>query len=685
MKKIYILFLFIFVLFNISNVNANIDQTNAFNFTYDCINWQWILKTDFNLWWHHHYYRQYHINKPWIIEIADSNHTTVAKSTNISIDGCNYVPDTCHITNEWNWEYLEGEDKIVKELKIDTNVEISRDWNNIFINGSWSNDLVNINFDENYTWTWKNLELELLDDKINLLEYWYNDSWALVSQVVRTISFQNRNLAWKKEYYYEISNDNKNIKLKQRKFKKVSSWIAYSSDNEYDIYSAYDWSNTGGGTCSDPKWKSNNWYCTWLDYWDYTQHHYTTTKVKLYRVQLSCTKIEYSDWTASQIITEAYDWTLWGIIQPIFNWPIIINWISEWNWWVFIFANNSLNIQNLKYEQVWKIWNRKLWVKKIKITIKQNDITLWEDERELNEIKDDVGNFPELNNIILKNDSWNIVTRVVWDYQIVFTFFDENNQQLGTYETPLTILPTNNLQTLSTTTDKIEVYASNNDSDKIKVCTKITDEFGNEINKEYSVNNSYVQILDWIKDLNNTEALQITNSSFKNSEFCFDINSLVPANKILKFNIKVPLHKQQEDLQANWEYKNLEIETSKINFKAPIEISEFKISEWWFFPEIWKEQTYKINLSNLWNIVFTNGDLDINETYVKNTIAGHKWIEFTRLLNTKFYNWNLSFDIFKWKIDAEDNILKAPWVKLENLPISYNIWGQNVKYPLNIK
>jgi len=511
MKKIQILLMFIFAITWISTVSANTDQTNVFSFTYDCIDWQWILKTDFSLWWHHHYYRQYKINKPWIIEIADSNHTTLAKTTNVSIDWCNYTPTTCNITNEGNWKYVEWEDKESSYLNIDTNLEVTKSWSKIYIDGSWTTDNINIAFSgSSYTWTWKNITLD-----------------------------------WKKEYYYKISQDNKNIKIFRRFFKKISTWITSSSDNEYDVYSAYDWSNSWWDSCSNPKWQSNNWYCTNLNYWDYTQHHYTTTKVKLHKVNLSCSKEEYSNWTEN-MSSESYDWTLSWIRNPEFWWPIEINQVREWTWWSTIYASNKLLIKWLKYKVVWKVWWKIMWVKKIMVTLKANDITLWKSNIILSSIRKTRWSFWNLDAII-KDNSWNIITKKAWDYQIVFSFFDENEQPLWTYETPLTIIPDNNFKkSWNLSINKYNTYASDDSSDKIQVCQKFVDEFGNEINKDYWTVNT-VSIVDWV--INNwNQVLNISDSNFKNWKFCFNINSLAPVIKKLKFKLKVPLHKENINL-----------------------------------------------------------------------------------------------------------------------------------------
>ncbi len=442
-----------------------------------------------------------------------------------------------------------------------------------------------------------------------------------------------------------------------------------------------------GGTCSNPKWKSNNWYCTWLNYWDYNQHHYTTTKVKLYWVNVSCSKTEYSDGSASQIIAEAYDGTLSWIRSPEFSWPITIDWQQESDWGITIYSNDKLNISWLKYKIVWKVWDKISWVKKIETTIKKNDFTLWKDDKILSNIKNTKWLFSDFN-VIIKNSFWDIITKKAWNYQIVFTFFDENWQPLGTYETPLTIIPNNNIKISNIILSNTVSFATNNNTDKLNLCGKITDNFWNIVDKNYELNYNYnwyknnINILDWIKDTNNKQSIDISNTSFKNSEICFNINSVVPfLNKNLKFNIKIPLHKEDISLDKKWTYKKLVITTPELTFKKPVEIWKFLIN--WEKPIIWKKQKYLIWLDNIWWLNwFSNWKIYLTKNNIQNLVLWHYWklflkdnYDFSDSLNN-----NLSF---YWLIDATDNVLKAVDLKLKDLSISYNLNWHFIKYKLN--
>ncbi|EKD29817.1 MAG: hypothetical protein ACD_78C00258G0001, partial [uncultured bacterium (gcode 4)] len=314
MKTIYRYFLLLtlFIVGNlvVSGVFANVDVTNSFGFTYDCTSEWWVLHTTFDLWWHHFYQRDYKIDKPGVIEIKDANHTTTSKSSNISINWCNYKPDTCNVSSWSSW-VLDSSDNTSKTISIDTNLHITRSWDSLIINWSWSSNKVRITwFNQTYESTWKNVKLSFLDDKIILEENW---------SVIEKYTFTNNMYSWTQEYYYEFSSHNTNIKLKKNIFKKTWEGTVMSSDHAYDTFSAFRWSNTwcvDACTYLDPN-PNAQWpaYITWLNYWDYTQHAYTTTKVNIYPVSVACSETKYSDWT-NYISSDSYTWTLWWIIQP---------------------------------------------------------------------------------------------------------------------------------------------------------------------------------------------------------------------------------------------------------------------------------------------------------------------------------------------------------------------------------
>gem|GEM_PF-5081174 len=56
------------------------------------------------------------------------------------------------------------------------------------------------------------------------------------------------------------------------------------------MYRARDGKNLWDRYCSDPKIAPapQSGYCTDLYNWDYTQHNYTTTNIKLHPVDITC-------------------------------------------------------------------------------------------------------------------------------------------------------------------------------------------------------------------------------------------------------------------------------------------------------------------------------------------------------------------------------------------------------------
>jgi len=598
-KNVVILCLF-FVL-SIQNSLANVDQTNAFEFEYDCTESGGVLKTDFSLWSHHHYLRHYNINKPGIIEIRDDIHTTVAKSTNISIRGCNFIPETCDITNEWTWEYVEWEDTTFKSLNISTVLDqdfITKSWDVITLEWTGSTDTIDIDFDSPYSGTWRTLALSLLEEKIELVEYFNNEDWTLESNVLREFIFENKQYAWINEFYYDVSDDNKSIIIKKKKFKKVSRGITSSSENSFDIYSASSWQNTGSDTCENPNWESNSSYCTWLDYWDHNQHHYTTTKVKLHAVPLDCTSVTFS-WNSggTTLSSTPYNATLEWLVQPIFSWPILLNWeeADGWNSITLFATDEDVVVKNLLYERVWEIaWNS-IAITKIGTSLKKDDITLWSDLFELTTAKSSRWIFDDFR-INLKDDLDNILFKKEWEYQLMFTFIGSNDQQVWTYGIPLTIIPNNELKTDGPVTISNSSLFADWVS-KTSICQRISDEFGNRIDKDYSVSNTQVAILSEINtDQKNStwNALSVDNFTFTNSKACFDISSIAPGKKVLKFQLQLPTHILSNTLDLDWWVKNIDIQTESIDFKK-IYTWSLKIDElFWITPQtlrVWELYT----------------------------------------------------------------------------------------------
>ncbi|MDD4151719.1 MAG: hypothetical protein PHR68_03835, partial [Candidatus Gracilibacteria bacterium] len=295
--KIHIL-LFLFSLFGLINItNANVDVTNSFGYTYDCNSDGGILHTTFNLGGHHFYKRDYKIDLPGIIEIADENHTTTSKNLNVSISGCNYKINSCNISTYGEWKDTNT-DKDYFNLSIETDGNISNN-NDIIeisqIKGTHNPIKTTIIYSgKEYDFN-GDVSIELNDGNIKL-----NDKVITY--------FTNKTYSGEKEFYYEISSNNKNIILKRKIFKRINTGTIKSSNNDYDIYESYKGDNVGFTLSSDKNTKGPD-YTTGLNFWDYTQHYYTTTKVKLYSVDLGCNQEEYSDGDKN-INVDSFDGTL---------------------------------------------------------------------------------------------------------------------------------------------------------------------------------------------------------------------------------------------------------------------------------------------------------------------------------------------------------------------------------------
>lgn len=119
------------------------------------------------------------------------------------------------------------------------------------------------------------------------------------------------------------------------------------------------------------------------------------------------------------------------------------------------------------------------------------------------------------------------------------------------------------------------------------------------------------------------------------------------------------------------------------NFIKPISW-KLQIIEWWSTPEIWKDQKYKIELKNEWNLFnYSNWKVNITDTTVKNKTSWHFWNSFS-WVKKDFWNDILNYLWFIWNIDATSNLLNWAEVWTNNITVSYNLSWKNVKYYLDM-
>lgn len=675
MKKIfYSLVLFIiFWLFN--NTNANVDVTNVSSFRYDCTaNW-WILYTDFNLWWHHHYIRNYKINNPWIIEIADWNHTTVSKNSNVSIDWCNYIPTSCDIKNNWTWEYITWSDIDYKTILIETDLEIIKSNNTLNINwksSHWPASSIKITYNwSTHDFSWEDISIDMQNDKIVLDVNW--DKQNIITFVNKIYNSQN-------EFYYSFWTNNKTIILKRKSFKRVNTWTTISSPTP-QIFEAGSWSNPGF-TLSSNKDARGPEYTTWLNFWDYTQHYYTTTKVKIHPVTINCSLTEYSNWKENELNSDPFNWTLAWIIQSVYDWDNM-----KINWWLAdkMFADSNINISWIYYKIVWEVWWVKDKVNGVTLTIKKDAITKWVSSISTTEKWINDRNFWNLIfNLKVKTAScekWNETSCVTTtsipadNYWLEILFTYNWNKVWEPLATGLLIKTNNDYTKVWNLNTIINWWTYANNSDNYKLCQNITDSYWNK----YSNMTNIEAILSWnwfyLDQINNIwEWIDIYNTSFNNSEVCFNIKSYSPWKKSLTFNIAFPTYNLNWDISG---YKQLSL-IKEIIFNKPFSwtLSIVNASK---KLEIWPSLNMLLNVIAKSNLsIYSINDFSSSIILWDNT--NHEFVNFPSLvINSDNKKYNFSIDA---KTDAWINI--APKIITNPNPvISYVLWWKSVKYYIN--
>lgn len=669
---------------------ANVDQTNPFTFSYNCTASWWILVADFNLWWHHHYLRSYKIDKPWTIEIADLNHTTISKTTWISIDWCNYEPDSCDVSTWSNWS-LVSNSTTTKEIQINTTLNVVKTWTSLFIDWEWENEDILINwFQNSYNWKWKKVYIDFLLSEIVLKERTNNWSWNTNTEEIEKIDYVNNIYNWQKEYFYEFSTNNKNIKLKRNVFKRSWTWTVKTSENTYDTFSAYIWQNTWdwSGLLPDRTW--TNWYKTWLDLWDYNQHNYTTTKVNLYPVTLNCNSTSFSDWTPSDLSYGSFTWSLWWIVEPVFSWDNMeINWYSPDSfWWFSIPASDKLDISWIEYSQVWKInWNL-LWVDSIKISIKENDFTKSIITKNINPAKTTKWSF---DNFTWLDLSWQ--QKITWNYQIVFSFF-KWTQQLGSYEVPLYIHPSNLSQeksSISLLTSANSKYANNSDYYEYSITLK--DDYWNLI--KWITIDLLNQDCSWITDCKTITTDMRNNlwntwydalienfyqwlTSTSAWKINFKLTSLAPwiYNEIFKLTI--------DNWYNTWESKSISLNNiNQTNSFKKLFTANLKLSNdnWWITNILfWTSLKYLLDITpadaTIINYLIDDFKNSIKASDETNYLA-------TEISNISDFNSDPKFSATINTSTTATSILEDIGITISPKPvIRYTLWWKQISYKL---
>ena len=274
-----------------------------------------------------------------------------------------------------------------------------------------------------------------------------------------------------------------------------------------------------------------------------------------------------------------------------------------------------------------------------------------------------------------KSWRYKIVTNVydwAWNHTKVISYFDVYPAELDRNKSSISV---------DSTWDK---FANNSDIYTYTLILK--DKYNNPIyNKALTVNQeSNLTGFKTLKTVDWSDALleNISWNTDNDWKIIFTLKSLMPGEFSQKFKIK--MNKWWGDYTNNSDFQYISLWNFPQNntFKKPV-LWKLNLVWPWAIPEIWKWQKYVVELINTGSLaLYSNWKLNISESSIKDTVNGHYWESF-QILNDNFSN-NLNTELsFSWRLDATDNLLTAPEVGMNDLEISYNLWGKNIKYKLD--
>lgn len=719
-KKILVVSLLLFGIWLTWIVKANVDQTNVFEWEYNsdtCL-----LDAKFNLWGHHRYEREYYIEKPGVIEIWDIKHTTVWKNLNLSIPGCSkFKLDSCQNKQFWEWKELRR--KFYNFEIIGSWLNIKKEWNNIIVQ-NLDKKGITIRF-------WGDIKISNSDEiRFRFTSKWvYYTLWSYnVDKVL--VFWDEKNLTnWIKNKYnldvleYRFSLNN-NVEIIYKVFERNYSGTAKSS-NQVDLYRARDGKNLWDRYCSDPKIAPapQSGYCTDLYNWDYTQHNYTTTNIKLHPVDITCKWLETSDWKEENQF-KFDDATLLSKQEPKFNTDnLTINWQDWEKGKYFINAKDGkIDFSKLRYERIGTFWKKELKVEAVEVSIKRSDdFTIWTWRVTIipNQWEWYFKDFSvELKNT--KKPKENITKELCENCMIVFSYIS-GWSSIATSSVKVDIIPTNTVQKEWNLQKKWGWYANGNDSYSINQIIK--DEYKNKIEPETPYT-SWIEVKFIWED---ADKLYSDTKSFGKSTLAFNVKSLHPKNyKNIKVMVKISEHANNYQLsERKGRYKNwLEFGASgsgkngnwnvtkwyimldlwDLNFKKPlvaesIEISNDNWTTWDAIPEIGREQLYKFIVKDKWAlgsivnwILWGKVSDDFKKFFNLPQWVVFKLFEVVKPKPIKLitnFNWENGleyiFRITLW-IDWEQNSSKAKnWlsISVKWLDVSYHKNWKDIKYKLD--
>ena len=284
--------------------------------------------------------------------------------------------------------------------------------------------------------------------------------------------------------------------------------------------------------------------------------------------------------------------------------------------------------------------------------------------------------------------SWDFINyTVAWEH-ILYVCFVDKVWNISEITESITIYPwdLNKDKSSISIVNKWDKFWNNDDFYIYTVTLK--DKYSNNIyNKKVSVNYRYDNINDTIKldstDNDSSNAIYLVNNNIT-SDNEWKINVLLKSYAPWNFNWKfyISMKKWWNNYINTDSNQNITFSLGQNSFKKPLKIWEFKtISN--EAPQIWKDLEYKIKLDNIWDVSFTNGTTYLNQDVIQNKINWHYWNKFDLINKNLWWSLNISELSFSWNIDATNNLLKSPELRIESLKISYKIGWKIVKYYLD--
>lgn len=469
-----------------------------------------------------------------------------------------------------------------------------------------------------------------------------------------------------------------------------------------------NWKQKVGITCNDSWWSWCNGYNTqqieWIDTWvtqtkcvyDYAWNSWCKT------FSTSNSEADFSDiglpWT---------NWTRYIYLDCIDNHPWVVNsWCEQSRVDNTIYNNTDSTLLTVR-DNAWNTVTKEFEIfriDKIKPTITINspdeykasddsriNISVVDNESWVFEVSYNIwSSCKSWNSLIWTNISnwWNVIYNTSWTYTIYACATDiawninEASQEFTVY--PWDLNQDNSSISIISTWYK---YANNTDyytyslNLKDKYDNYIYDKSINEVSFNYLYwnNRIYLDEVSGIWDIA-TEIFEYNNPTNSSWDTSFKVKSYTPWDFSQKFKIK--MNNWWDDYNNNTSFSEIELNISDINsFLKPI---KWSISiDWYDYPEIWVDQEYKIDLTDIWSLQsISNWKLNISSSSITNTISWHFWDEFKDIDND-FWN-NLSNYIwFLWLIWANDNVLKTPKLSSDKIEISYEINWKVIRYYLD--